>query len=579
MLHELTIRNFAIIDDVRIVFSDGLTVLSGETGAGKSIIINAVNLLLGSRATAGLVRKGAEKAELEAHFIITPGSDISRLLNENDLGMDGELIIRRVISASDRHRIYVNGRQSTIQQLMTITQNIASISGQHAHQGLLVSDQHLLILDQFGGLMPIRNDIGKCYNALLPLLRLLKDFERRQHRQGDEKELLWFQKNEIETAAILTNEDVLLEQERTRLRHGAQLHQTVFSSLEALYDAPDSIFERLSTVKNDLEKASRLDQSLTPIIADIDSHRYGLEDPIGKLRQYLHSLETDGGRLEEVENRLNTLQQLKRKYGGTLEAVAAKLQDIHSSLQSYDSLTDQIVQTQQEIDGIYAQLSTLVREISQKRETCATLLSTKVEHELTDLKMPHTRFQIAIEHPAVDPQSASASPYLCVDGKLVDATGFDRVTFMIAPNQGEDLKPLAAIASGGELSRVVLAVKAILSKTDLVETIIFDEVDAGIGGGTAEVVGKKLAALSTQHQVICITHLPQIAKFGNHHFLISKTIENGRTCTDIVPLDDGQRVTEIARMLGGETLTRTTLAHARELLGNRITEPNLDKSA
>ncbi|MFZ5570119.1 MAG: DNA repair protein RecN [Thermodesulfobacteriota bacterium] len=568
MLQELSIRNFAIIDDLRIVFSEGLTVLSGETGAGKSIIINAVNLLLGNRATSGLVRKGADKAELEAHFIIDPQGGIAHGLFENDLGHNNELIIRRVISSADRHRIYINGRQATIQQLTPITQHLASISGQHANQGLLVSDQHLLILDQFGGLMPLRNRIGTCYHALVPLLRLLKDLEARQRRHKEEAELLGFQKNEIESAAILENEDVLLEQERTKLKHSAQLYQTAFNSIETLYDSPESILERLAAVASDLDKAARLDQTLKPTIADIENHRFGLEDLVDRLRQYLHSLETDGNRLEEVENRLNTLQQLKRKYGGTLASIADKLKEINSSLTGYDSLGEQMVHTRKEIDSLHEQLCLLAKEISLKRTACAKMLSSKVEQELSDLKMPHTRFHVAVEHTASESQPGNAGTHLCVDGKTLDETGFDRVTFMIAPNQGEDLKPLAAIASGGELSRVVLAVKAILSKTDSVETIVFDEVDAGIGGATAEVVGKKLASLAEHHQVICITHLPQIAKFGDHHFRISKKTAAGRTSTEIIPLDKDQRVTEIARMLGGETLTSTTLAHARELLGS-----------
>ncbi len=569
MLQELAIRNFAIIEDLRIQFASGLTVLSGETGAGKSIIINAVNLLLGSRATADLVRKGAEKAELEAHFRIDPGSSIARTLEANDFSADAELIIRRLISAKDRHRIYINGRLATIQQLVAITTNLASISGQHAHQSLLIPDQHLFVLDQFGALMPLRNEITQLYHKLLPLLRSLKDLETRRKRQAEEMELLAFQKQEIESAAIQPDEDRLLEQERIRLKNAALLYQTAFQSIEGLYDGSDSIFERLSGLKNDLEKAGRIDSSLAPILTDMAGSLYGLEDLVEKLRNYLRTLEADGGRLEEVEKRLAELQQLKRKYGGTLESVAAKLQEIQSSIAWIDTLGDQIDQVRKDLDSVYGQLTVLLPDISQKRAKAAAVLSKKVEQELAELKMPQARFQVVVQSVAASSQPDS-SPYLCIDGKPIDATGFDQAVFFIAPNPGEDLKPLAAIASGGELSRVVLALKAILSKNDMVETVVFDEVDAGIGGGTAETVGKKLAALAEHHQVICITHLPQIAKFGRHHFRISKRTESGRTCTEIIPLDEQQRVTELARMLGGENLTETTLAHARELLESRI---------
>jgi len=562
MLLELAIKNFAIIDNLRVQFSPGLTILSGETGAGKSIIINAVNLLLGSRAGVDLIRKGADKAELEARFSVPPDSDLARLLTDNDLESDDGLIIRRVLSRAERHRVYINGRASALAQLTRIAANLASISGQHAHQGLLHQDQHLPILDQFGGLIPLRQEVEHLYKQLLPLLRRLTDLKDRRRRRADQVELLLFQKQEIETIAPLPREDEELEQERLRLKNVTQLYQTVFEGLNDLYDAPGSIFERLSDFSRKIQEARLLDAALSPSADAVEGSLFDIEDAIGQLRQYLQSLELNDTRLEAVETRLDLLTKLKRKYGGDLDAVLAKLADIEAALTGMDNLGDDIDTCRNEIEAVHNRLAVAARAISEKRKKSAASLASKVEAELAELKMSGTRFRVALDrHPATE-----ESPFLAVDGYAIDETGIDQAVFMIAPNTGEDLKPLAAIASGGELSRVVLALKAILARSDLLETVVFDEVDAGIGGGVAEMVGKKLARLAAYHQILCITHLPQIAKFGEHHFKINKKVADGRTNTRITPLKDKERVDELARMLGGETVTPATLAHARELL-------------
>jgi DNA repair protein RecN (Recombination protein N) len=375
-------------------------------------------------------------------------------------------------------------------------------------------------------------------------------------------ELLLFQKQEIETIAPMPREDEELEQERIRLKNVTQLYQTVFDGLNDLYDAPGSIFERLSDFSRKIQEARSLDGALSPSADAVEGSLFGIEDAIGQLRQYLQSLELNDTRLEAVETRLDLLTKLKRKYGGDLDAVLAKLSDIEAALTGMDNLGDDIETCRKEIEAIHNQLAVAARAISEKRKKSAASLASKVEAELAELKMSGTRFRVGLDqHPATE-----ESPFLAVDGYAVDETGIDQAVFMIAPNTGEDLKPLATIASGGELSRVVLALKAILARSDLLETVVFDEVDAGIGGGVAEMVGKKLARLAAYHQILCITHLPQIAKFGEHHFKINKKVADGRTNTRITPLKDKERVDELARMLGGETVTPATLAHARELL-------------
>lgn len=566
MLRELSIKNFAIIDDLHICFSDGLTILSGETGAGKSIILNAVNLLLGSRATIQLIRTDAESAELEATFQIAFKSRVSEIMVQHGYNSSEELLIRRIISRNGRHRIYINGRLATIQLLNSITENLASISGQHEHQGLLKEEQQLLILDQFGGLVPLRKQVSKLFHEILPLITELKKLNAIKDRQSEHIELLEFQKKEIIQTSITPGEDSALEKERMRLKNGETLYQAVHDSIEALYNTQGAVVERLVEVRRNLDRVCQIDSELSSAAKGVADTTFQIEDIIEELRNYIKNIQIDEARLEDVEARLDILQKLKRKYGGSLDAVIAHLESIEHELSEVENISDKINATEAKLSELHSQLAKLALKLSEKRDHTAINLAKKLEMELTTLKMSQTQFQVFLRTISAGDK---ADPYLTIDGKAIDETGIDCASFLIAPNVGENLKPLAGIASGGELSRVVLALKAILAETESVETVVFDEVDAGIGGGVAEVVGKKLSFLARHHQVICITHLPQIAKFGDHHFKISKHVEQGRTITNIDPLGDEERIKEIARMLGGVEITRATIDHAREMLDHR----------
>jgi DNA repair protein RecN (Recombination protein N) len=563
MLQELTIRNFAIIDDLQIQFSEGLTIISGETGAGKSIILNAVNLLLGSRASAELVRTGAESAELEALFQVAPSSPAARRMAAHEYNTEDGIIVRRIISRSDSNRVYINGRLATIQALNAITEDLASISGQHAHQGLLKEDQHLLVLDQFGGTMPQRRELGNAYKEILPLIEKRKALQRAKTRQAEHLELLKFQKSEIGQTAALPHEDSELEQEHTRLKNAATLYQTISDSIDELYNSSGSIIERLLEVKKNLEKVGRVDPQLQSRAEGLADSSYQIEDLVDGLRSYLTSIVPDEQRLEAVEERLDTLNKLKRKYGGSLEAVLLRLKEIETDLAGVENIDIEIEKLERDLAERQQRLAQACVKLSRKRKQIAAALSKKVVSELATLKMSATDFQVLLQ---TMPADEKTNPSLTVEDKIITEFGIDRAMFMLAPNVGEALKPLTSIASGGELSRVVLALKAILAQTDSVETVVFDEVDAGIGGGVAEVVGRKLARLARHHQILCITHLPQIAKFADRHYRVSKHVTKGRTRTDIRPLNAEDRQNEIARMLGGEKITAATLEHAKELL-------------
>ncbi len=563
MLQELSIRNFAIIDDLTIRFADGLTILSGETGAGKTILINAVNLLLGSRASAALIRTGSDAAELEALFAVPSGGDVADRMVEHGFDPKDGLVVRRLISRSDANRIYINGRLCTQQMLNAVTANLASISGQHAHQRLLREEQQLLIVDQFAGLVPLRRQVHDAYHRILPMIRQLERLQLMQQQQARQMELLSFQQREIEAAHIAAGEDEQLELERLRLKNAAFLYQSVHDSIESLYGSEGSASEKMVAVQKTLEKAATADGELRPKAERLAEMVFQFEDIVEELRRYLDRLPLDEDRLGHVEERLDLLNRLKRKYGGSLAAVASFYQQLAADLSAVENVEREIEETRAELDRQQARLAELCARLSRERAAAAGRLSAHIVSELADLRMERTRFEVRMSPVAADEKT---SAYLVYNSGQITDTGADKVTFMIAPNIGEDLKPLAAIASGGELSRVVLAIKAILAETDFVGTIVFDEVDAGIGGGVAEIVGQKLGRLADHHQVICITHLPQIARFGRHHFHITKQIADGRTRVSIALLNEPQRVEEIARMLGGVELTKATLEHARELV-------------
>jgi DNA repair protein RecN (Recombination protein N) len=563
MLQEISIRNFAIIEDLTIRFEPGLTILSGETGAGKSIIINAVNLLLGSRASAALIRTGADSAELEGLFPCAPDSNVARTMDALGYSPEEGLLVRRVISRNDRHRIYINGRLATMQVLTTITADLASISGQHAHQGLLKEDQHLDTLDQYGDLLPLRDEYQACYRKIVPLIQKETELVRRQGVQAEQMELLRFQRDEIEAAEVKPDEDQQLEKERLRLKNSENLLQTVQQCVELLYSSDGAVVERLGHCGKELARTAEMDERLQATADQMDSLTYAVEDLATQLRDYLGRIDMDAGRLEEVEARLDLLNRLKRKYGGTPEKVLEYARNARRQLEEIENIDTSLDEVRKALQTHHKDLVRLAERLSEKRRQVARKLARAVEAELASLKMADTRFAVELQP---SPAVLETSPYLRHNDCGLSETGLDRGVFMIAPNVGEAIKPLAAIASGGELSRVVLALKAILARNDAVETVVFDEVDAGIGGEVAELVGKKLADLAGRHQILCITHLPQIAKYGNHHFCIAKTVTKGRTHTAIIPLGAEDRVEELARMLGGKTITDKTRAHAREML-------------
>ncbi len=565
MLVQLVISEFAIIRRLEIKFRPQLNILSGETGAGKSIIINAVDLILGGRASAELIRDGAPEAAVEALFSVPENPTLSQVLADLGVPFEGEILIKRMISREGRNRITVNGSMATLQMLSRLGPLLISVSGQHEHQRLLRPENHLQILDDFGSLTPSRlrlNDVYRRYHALKERSeRLLKQIEAAEEKQ----ELARFQVSEIERAQIKIGEDQELVEEQTRLRHAADLLQTVTRCYEMLYENEEGVLSNASLCLKEVARAAGMDRRLEGIRDLLAGAKAELEEAALALRAMSGDMVVDPRRLEEVDERLEELNRLKRKYGSTLDDVLNYRANAVGRLEDVDQKRIEVQGLAGEMDGVMTDLILKASELSKMRASVAKELEESAEQELRLLDMAGTRFEVRF--------LASGSDISVNAGTAIQSLtpdGLDQIEFMLAPNVGEALRPLAKIASGGELSRIMLAIKTILAKTASVETIVFDEVDSGIAGATAEVVGEKLQSLANYHQIICITHLPQIASKHAAHFLVAKEVEGKRTQTRVSELDHERRVSEIARLLGGKTISRKAIARAREMLDQSL---------
>jgi DNA repair protein RecN (Recombination protein N) len=563
MLTQLTIRNFAIIDRLQVEFGPGLNALTGETGAGKSILVDAIGLLLGGKASPEMIRTGADEASLEAFFDLSEGG-AAETLRRFALEPGEGLAIRRLVNRSGKSRAYLNGTAVTLGMLEEIALELVNIYGQHEHQHFLEPKRHLEILDEAGGLLPRRRDYEELHLLWQQAAGELKEWGERQRARSERRDLLLFQSGEIAKASLREprpgepDEEEALNAERARLIHAEKLFEIAHQGFEALYGDSGSALERLKSTRQRLREGERIDPALSPFRQALETAILQAEDAASSLRSYRDRIQFDPKRQEEVESRLDEIRRLKRKYGESLEKVIAHKKKLDEELKILENLDEKIAEARTRAESCRRQALRSARELSQLRKKAARDLEAKVEGELADLGMGRARFGIRQE--TADPSAEDpASPAL-------GEGGIDRAEFFLSPNPGEDLKPLAKIASGGELSRIMLALKRIFTRDSGVRTLVFDEVDAGIGGAVAEVVGRKLKDIARRHQVFCITHLPQIASFADAHYKVAKKAQGERTVVDVERLREEGRVKEIARMLGGVKITGKTLEHAGEML-------------
>ncbi|MBY0122450.1 DNA repair protein RecN [Bacillus sp. S/N-304-OC-R1] len=553
MLTELSIRNFAIIEALSISLEKGLTVLSGETGAGKSIIIDAIHLLVGGRGSSEFVRHGEEKAEIEGLFQI---EDLNHPLYKKayEFGIDleeGMIVLRRDISKSGKSVCRINGKLVTISTLREIGSTLIDIHGQHEHQELMDEVKHIYLLDQFGGekIAEALTEYQQVFHTYEQKQKYLKTLSENDQQMAHRLDLIQFQFDEIQNANLKLNEDEELFEERKKLSN----FERIFSSLKAGYDGLQGEqrgLDWIGMVMSHVEDAAEIDPAYKELAETVSNSFYQLEDAMRTLRNELDFLEYNPERLAEIEDRLNEIQQLKRKYGKTIEEILEYAAKIEEEIETLQNKETHIGKLEKEIASLKKDLLIEAEEVSKLRKKTAVHLTKLIHNELKELYMEKTVFEVNFDR----------------DFDAFTKNGVDRIEFYLSTNPGEPLKPLSKIASGGELSRIMLALKSIFSKHQGVTSIIFDEVDTGVSGRVAQAIAEKIHHVAVNSQVMCISHLPQVAAMSDTHLYITKDIKNGRTKTTVKPLNEAEKIKEIGRMISGVEITDLTKKHAEELL-------------
>jgi len=555
VLRELHITNFALIDGLGVEFGSGLNVLTGETGAGKSIIIDALGLALGMRGEAEQIRTGADGATVEAAFDHTD-EEIRELLDDSGIEYPSDefLLVRRVLLREGRSKAYLNGRLSSSALLRSLGELLVDVHGQHQGVALTQPSRQRLLLDAYAGLTGQAAAFHRLYGRR-QMLRAEMDALRAGERQTAQRlDQLRYQRDEIAAARLAEGEEEELSRERTILMHAERLHAAAHLGYEGLYGEQGAVAGRLAAIVSKLKDAHRIDPRLQGVVDACEAATASVEDAAAQLRDYREGVAFDPERLELVEGRLHEIGKLKRKYGGSIAEILESAQAADEELQRLAGSEERGHEVERELATLETALMQQAADLTVRRKAGAERLATAVQEQLQVLRMEKAAFAVQVR-----PCSDSNDPGF-------EAGGADEVEFLIAPNPGEELKPLGRIASGGELSRVMLAIKTILAATDRIPTLIFDEVDVGIGGGMAAVVGQKLWAIAKERQVLSITHLPQIAALADRHLSIVKQAEGARTDVAVRVLEGEERVREIARMLGAKGRSDTPLHHAREIL-------------
>ena len=552
MLTELHIRDFAIVKALEITLANGLTVATGETGAGKSIMIDALALALGERAEAGVIRHGASRAEVTASFTLKPSSDAARWLKDQELFDDGECVLRRVVETDKPSKGYINGRPVPIQQLRELGELLVDIHGQHEHQSLLRRDAQRQMLDDYAGLSSKVEALAGQYHAMREIEERLTTLRRESADRAARIELLRYQVGELEALKLTVEEIPALEEEHARLAHGAQLLEGAQAVAQAIYDDDEqSVAGNLGRAMARLEGLSQYDARLGSIAALLNEATIQIDEAASQLHQYLDGLELDPNRLAWLDERIGSIDALARKHRvepAVLPALALRLRTELDDIEHFDT---NVARLDEQLSAARKDYLALAGEITKARERASKKLGDAVSARMQELGMPGGRFEISITPLPQDELSAH---------------GLERIEFVVSANPGQPTKSLSKVASGGELSRISLALQVVTAALGRIPTLIFDEVDVGVGGRVAEIVGQQLRALGKNRQVLVITHLAQVAALGHAHLAVIKHTTGKSTSTEIMPLSDTERVKEIARMIGGIEISKQTLAHAEDML-------------
>ncbi|MBV9761299.1 MAG: DNA repair protein RecN [Acidobacteriaceae bacterium] len=552
MLVELMVENYAVVEQARIRFQEGLNVLTGETGSGKSIVVDSLSLLLGARASAEMIRSGEAKARVSGIFSVETTPDIEEALRSAGIERDEEeLIVEREIAANGKSRAFVANRPVTTAFLRQLAPALGDIHGQNEQQQLFEAQAQRELLDNYAGARGLRGELARVFAEWRETGDRLKQITANEQENLRLLDLWTFQRKEIEAVQPRLGEDAELEAERKILQNMSKLQESAAAAFALLYEAPESATSQLRQSMKRVEELLRIDDALTETGAALKQAAVLVDEAAYSLRDYLGKLEGDPRRLEDIENRLEAIDRLKRKYGRAIEEVLAFRDDVARRADEIENASEHRAALEKRQEELETRYEKAAQELTRVRSAAAARLSKQVEAELKSLAMSGTQFQIEIRPGAQT------------------AAGVDEIAFLVSPNRGEELKPLDKIASGGELSRIALALKTAMGDADQhrgMPTLVFDEVDAGVGGAAAAAVGKRLKALSRSNQVICVTHLAQIAGFADHHYAVAKRERKGRTATEIRELARGERAHEIGRMLSGEHVTPEALRHAEQLM-------------
>jgi len=566
MLKSLTIKNYALIEELNVEFERGLNIITGETGAGKSIIIDALSLILGERADADAVRKGAEKAIVEGFFDVSGNQKLKTLLNQNEIDHSDELILRREVSIKGQSRSFINDSPATTALLKEVGDLLVDLHGQHEHQSLLRVETHIDLLDDYGRLESLVNEFNELYLKASKTLDELKELKAKEKQLMEKRSLYEFQIKEIDDVNPHTGEEDELENELRILENAERLFSSTERLYQVLYESENAIHDQLILVRNELESLSAIDKTFEEQKKEAESAAAIIDEIAKFIQQYNSKIEFNPERLEEIRNRLGNIALLKKKYGGSLDAVLQYREKIGREFELANNFQTEISSLQKRFDSERKIASEAAQRLSIKRYDVAKRANKAVVQVLAELGIPNAIFETKISSiPASDKENA----IIKIGKDYLESTpkGMDFVEFYISTNIGEDPKPLVKVASGGEISRIMLALKMILAKSDRLPLLIFDEIDVGVSGRIAQAVGQSLKKLSQFHQVIAITHLPQIASLADVHFVVEKIENKKRAVTRMRKLSIEERVEEVAKLMSGEEITESGLESARELMG------------
>jgi len=581
MLKSLLIRNYALIEFVEIEFESGLNILTGETGAGKSIIIDAMSLILGDRASADVVRKGSEKTTVEGVFGIAGNHKVKALLQQHEIEGEEDLILRREVSLKGQSRCFVNDSPVSLAILKKLGDYLVDLHGQHEHQSLLRAETHIGLLDEFGNLEGLTAEYRISYDRLTSLFAEIRSLSRKEKELREKHDLYEFQIKEIDAVHSRVGEEGDLENELRILENSEKLFDATSQIYQVLYEGDpgrqgrengggESVYDLLVKARNQLEDLAEIDNAFEDSKNECASAAAIIGELTKFIQTYNSKIEFNPDRLEQIRERLGHITLLKKKYGGSLDAVIRHRENIGKEFAMAENFENEVKKLKEHINSERKLCSAAAQRLSTKRRELVGKISTSVCTELAKLGIANAQFDVKIENHVVgtvNGETASAYVRLGRDSYEATPSGIDIVEFHLSTNIGEDLKPLAKVASGGEISRIMLALKTILAKADRLPLLVFDEIDVGISGRIAQVVGKSLKGLSQFHQVIAITHLPQIAGFADYHFSVEKSETKNRTSSTIRKLTEEERIREVARLLSGEEVTEVSMNGARELIG------------